>query len=305
MSEVLKRAGTFRSFDGLPVYYETRGEGRPLVLAYGISCGINHWIHQLRGFSDEYQTIVLDYRGHHKTPAPANRENLTLDAIARDIGELCRFLGVQKASFWGHSYGAQVLVRLADMRPDLIGSLVLINGFASNPIREMFGFELMGPAFQLFKEGHRSFPETLSSTWKAAVSNPLSIPISALFGGFNLERTNLKDIEVYARGVASIDLDVFIELFDQMMKYDGRPTLDRIEAPTLIVSGEKDGVTPPTYQESMHERIKGSRLVKLPEGSHCTQLDLPFEVNGAIREFLVEIGYGPKKPGRHPWRPSK
>ena len=301
--DVSKRVGTFKSFDGTPIYYEVRGQGKPIVMCYGIGCLINHWTHQLRHFSQDYQTIVFDYRGHHQTPAPENRENLSIDAICRDMQGLLEHLGIKQASFWGHSYGVQILLRFYDMFPQSVSNLVFINGFASNPIKGMFGgvlgMDTITSVFKIFRQGHRKFPETLSQFWKTAVTSPLAIPLSAMAGGFNLSLTKIKDIEVYARGVGSMDLDVFISLFDQMMKYDGSAVLDRIEVPTLIISGSKDGVTPLSTQERMHQRIRGSQFLRVPYGSHCTQLDLPDFVNLRIEKFLQGIGF---ETDVRPWK---
>ncbi len=306
--DVSKRTGTFKSFDGTPIYYEVRGTGKPIVLCYGIACLMNHWTHQLRYFSHNYQTIVFDYRGHHNTPVPASRENLSLDAICQDMAGLLEHLKIEKASFWGHSYGVQILLRFFDMYPERVANLVFINGFATNPIKGMFGgvlgVDTISTVFKMFRQGHRNFPETLASIWRGAVTHPLAIPLSSLAGGFNLSLTSLKDIEVYARGVASMDLDVFITLFDQMMKYDGSPVLDRIDVPTLIISGSKDGVTPLSHQERMHQRVRGSQFLRVPYGSHCTQLDLPDFVNLRIEKFLQEIRYETEvKPWKGELRP--
>lgn len=291
MSDVKKTTGTFKSFDGTSIYYEVRGSGKPIFLCYGLACPINHWVHQIKYFSQHYQVITFDYRGHHFSGTPENRENLSLDAICQDIKSLADHLNIAKASFWGHSYGVQILLRFYDMYPDAVENLVFINGFATNPIKGMFGVDAVSTVFKVFKEGYKSFPETLSRVWKTAVTNPLAIPLSALAGGFNLNLTSVKDIEAYARGVASMDLNVFIALFDSMMKYDGSPVLDRIQSPTLIISGSKDGVTPFSHQEKMHQRIKGSQLMRVPYGSHCTQLDLPDFVNLRIEKFLAELKY--------------
>lgn len=291
LRQVPKRTGTFKSFDGTPIYYEVRGEGPPIVLCYGIACVINHWTHQIRSFSHNYQTIVFDYRGHHHTPEPEDRDNLTIDAIARDLKGLLDHLGIEKASFWGHSWGVMILLRFFDLYPKSCANFVFINGFAVNPIRDLFGVEALEAAFNVFRRGYQTFPTTLSSIWRKAVSNPFSILLSSVVGGFNLNLTALKDIEVYARGVASMDLDVFVHLFDQMIKYDATPVLDRIDIPTLIIAGSKDGVTPRSYQELMHKKIRGSQFLSVPYGSHCTQLDLPDFVNLRIEKFLLEHQY--------------
>lgn len=305
MIDISKKTGTFKSFDGTPIYYEVRGTGRPIILCYGIACLINHWTHQLRYFSKNYQTIVMDYRGHHSSPPPENRDNLTIDALCQDIKCLTDHLGIKKASFWGHSFGVQILLRFFDMYPEKVSSLVFINGFASNPIKGMFGVDAMTTAFHLFKEGYKTFPEALKTLWRTAVTNPLAIPLSSLAGGFNVSLTSLKDIEVYARGVASMDLDVFITLFENMMNYDGTPILDHINVPTLIISGDKDGVTPVSHQNKMHQRVRGSQFMRVPYGSHCTQLDLPEFVNLRIEKFLTEIGYSSKKTKALPHSSSK
>lgn len=291
LRQIPKRTGTFISFDGTPIYYEVRGDGPPIVLCYGIACLINHWTHQIRYFSQHYQTIVFDYRGHHRTPEPKDRDNLTIDAIARDLKGLLDHLGIEKASLWGHSWGVMILLRFFDLYPKSVANFVFINGFATNPIRDLLGVEALETAFKVFRHGYQAFPTTLSSLWKRAVSNPFSILLSSVVGGFNLNLTSLKDIEVYARGVAAMNLDVFVHLFDQMIKYDATPVLDRVDVPTLIIAGSKDGVTPRAYQELMHKKIHGSQFLSVPYGSHCTQLDLPDFVNLRVEKFLQENKY--------------
>lgn len=291
MKRVKKRTGTFKSFDGTSIYYERRGEGKPIIFCYGIGCLINHWLPQIQEFSEGYQTIVFDYRGHHKTPPPQDPEQLSIDALARDLQALCEHLQLESASFWGHSFGAQVLVRAYDINPSIFSSLVFINGFASNPIKGMFGNNWAASTFEIVKQVHLTLPETTKYLWQKAVTNPLSIYASGILGGFNLDLTHLKDIEIYARGISSMNLTAFIHLFENMMSYDGRTVFDRIEVPTLIIGGLQDSLTPKKYQEEMHRRIRGSELQLIPYGSHCTQLDMPDFVNLRIRSFLKDIDY--------------
>lgn len=283
---IKKRTGTFESFDGTPIYFEVRGEGAPVVFAYGIVCTINHFHHQIRYFSNSYQTIYMDYRGHQKTPAPKNRAHLSIDAIAEDFKCLLSTLGIPSAHFVGHSMGVQILLRTYDRFPELFRSLVFINGFARNPLVTNKGGELGVELMRLFREGQKHLPETTNFLWKWAANNPLSLQLSALAGGFNLHLAKFKDLEIYGRGVASVDLDVFLTLFEQMLNYDATSVLERINSPTLIIGGSKDTVTPVENQEYMHTKTAGSELTIVPYGSHCTQLDLPDFVNLKIEKFL-------------------
>ena len=189
----------------------------------------------------------------------------------------------------GHSFGAQVLCKTYDLYPDLFKSVTFVNGFVSNPISGMFGSDLPTKAFETIKSGFELLPDAISTIWKHSISSPLAVPLSALAGGFNLSLTSYKDIEIYARGLSHMDVKAFIDLFEQMMNYDGGPVLPRIECPALIIGGKKDAVTPVKHQVHMHEQIPNSQITMMPYGSHCTQLDLPEYVNIRIEKFLREV----------------
>ena len=122
-----------------------------------------------------------------------------------------------------------------------------------------------------------------------AVYNPLAMRLAALAGGFNLKLTHFKDIEVYARGVAQMDLRIFLPLFEALIKFDGDDILPTIDRPTLIISGENDKVTPQRFQFELHERIKKSEFLMVPYGSHCTQLDFPDYVNLRLDRFFGQF----------------
>lgn len=288
MSLIPKQTGYFKSFDGTRIYYEIRGRGQPLILNYGIGCLINHWRHQIKHFSQTHSVIVYDYRAHHRSEIPENHENLTVDALAEDLNGLMHHLEIPTASLWAHSFGAQVLLRFYELYPDHAANLVLINGFAQNPLKGMFGTDLTQSMFQWFKSGYQVLPETLSFLWKVGIQNPLAVQLSALAGGFNLQLTSLKDVEIYARGMASMDINAFLRLFESMIHYDGRPGLQKIRVPTILIGGMKDTVTPPRYQEEMQSHIKGSELYLVPYGTHCSQLDMPDLVNLKIEKFLTK-----------------
>lgn len=291
MKLISKTTGTFKSFDGTKIYYETRGEGRPIVMAYGIGCLINHWQPQIKTFSENYKTVVFDYRAHHRSDIPQDHSQISIEALAKDIIALCHHLELPPASFWGHSFGTQVLLKTYDLAPEIFHNMVNINGFASDPIQGMFGNGVASKLFEFIKGGFDTAPETLTYLWKLAVNNPLAIHTSALLGGFNINLTSLKDIEIYSKGVASMDLNAFLRLFEDMMKYDARPVYEKVKIPTLVIGGKKDSVTPQKYQEEMHLRIHDSQFLMVPYGSHCTQLDMPDLVNLRIQKFLKDCGY--------------
>ncbi len=263
-----------------------RGEGPPLVFAYGIACLMNHWHHQINYFSKHYQTIIIDYRGHHFSDIPEDKRNLTLEALSKDILCLCDHLEIEKAFFLGHSFGCEVLLESYFMRPQLFSGLCFVSGFFSNPFQNFLTPEQLRDVFSYIRMAYNTAPGLMSTVWKFGVTNPASVFLSSLVGGFNLEKTALKDIEIYAQGVANIDLRVFVTLLEQLTQFDGRPKLAQIEVPTLVIAGDKDALTPIQVQKTMYAEIPNCDLLIIETGSHCVQLDFPHEVNTKIDEFL-------------------
>lgn len=286
-----KKTGYFNSFDGTRIYYEVRGQGKPIVLCYGLVCSVNHWRYQIRHFTSKYMTIAFDYRGHHKSKAPSDQNQMTVDAVAKDVQQLCEHLEIEKASFWGHSFGAPVLIRAFDLFPEKFHNLVMINGFASNPLKGLFGIDAAVNAHDMVKKGYEKLPRTFSYLWKLAVNNPLALKLTTMAGGFNTHLTSFKDIEIYAKGVESVDLNVFLLFFEQVLKYDGRDILDRIDVPTLIIAGKQDTVSGKEHQEILRKGISKSDFLSVPHGSHCTQLDMPEVVNLTIDKFLKKVEF--------------
>jgi pimeloyl-ACP methyl ester carboxylesterase len=113
--------------------------------------------------------------------------------------------------------------------------------------------------------------------------------LSSIAGGFNFRVTQFKDVEIYAKGVSQIPLEVFLPLFEDMMKFDGDAIAASITKPTLVMSGDRDFVTPQKFQQALHHRIPGSEYVTVAYGSHCCQLDFPDYVSLKLEKFLAAL----------------
>ena len=230
--------------------------------------------------------ILFDIRGHHKSVPVGNVENLKFEHLAFDLQGLLKHLGHNSAHIVGHSFGAPYVLQSYEQFPEIFKSLVLINGFARNPLKKLFGFEFVEPLYLFLKEQHRKSPDLWNALWKTMIDNPLAFQLAALAGGFNIKLTQFKDIEMYGRGVARLELAHFFVLFGEMLKFDGTSILSMIDKPTMIIAGEKDFLTPPAFQKEISDRISHAEFWLVPYGSHCCQLDFPELVNFKLREFF-------------------
>jgi pimeloyl-ACP methyl ester carboxylesterase len=285
---IQKKTGTVKAFDGTPIYYEVRGEGEPIVFVYGIACLMNHWHLQVEQFAKTNQVILFDIRGHHKSVPVANINNFKFEHLAFDVKTLLNHLGHKKAHMVDHSFNVPYLIKTYEQFPELVSSMTFINGFARNPLKKLFGVEFVEPLFNFLREQHQKYPDLWNNLWRGLIDNPVAFQLAALAGGFNIRLTQFKDIEMYCRGVSRLELVYFFEIFSQLLQFDGTSILANISCPTLIIAGEKDILTPLSFQKEMLAAIPGSEFLLIPYGSHCSQLDFPDFVNLKLSEFIVK-----------------
>jgi pimeloyl-ACP methyl ester carboxylesterase len=124
-------AGKYFSGNGVKIYYEIYGEGKPLVLLHGNGGSIKSRSDLIPDFAKKYKVIAIDSRCHGKSGCPA--QYLTYEQMADDVNTLLNSLNIDSAYIWGHSDGAitgllmaihhpgklqKLLVTGANLRPD-------------------------------------------------------------------------------------------------------------------------------------------------------------------------------------------
>ena len=72
--------------------------------------------------------------------------------------------------------------------------------------------------------------------------------------------------------------------------FDVMSRISTVQAPTLVICGEEDQLTPPKYSRFLGQRIAGACVSIVPGAGHYVQVEKPRETTAAIREFLVRLG---------------
>jgi pimeloyl-ACP methyl ester carboxylesterase len=111
--------------NGLQLYYEIHGAGRPLILLHGGLGATEMFAGMLPLLAANRQLIAADLHAHGRT-ADIDRP-LTCQAMADDIAALMKHLGIAQADALGYSLGAGVALRTAIQHPSLIGKLVVVS----------------------------------------------------------------------------------------------------------------------------------------------------------------------------------
>lgn len=125
------QAGKFYNHNGVKVYYEIYGQGKPLVLLHGNGGSIGSRADMIPGFAAHYRVIAIDARCHGKTDCPTGY--LTYEQMASDVNAVLNHLNVDSVFIWGQSDGGivglltaihypkkvkKVLASGANLRPD-------------------------------------------------------------------------------------------------------------------------------------------------------------------------------------------
>ena len=118
----VKAVGEYAEVNGINLYYETHGTGRPMVLLHGGLMSGEMFGPVLPALAERHQVIVVDLQGHGRT-ADIDRP-IDIRLMADDIAALIDHLGLDKPDIVGYSLGGGVAMFTAVKYPEKVGKLV-------------------------------------------------------------------------------------------------------------------------------------------------------------------------------------
>jgi pimeloyl-ACP methyl ester carboxylesterase len=120
-----KGTGQYADVNGINLYYETHGAGRPLILLHGGLGSGEMFGPLIPALAATHQVIAVDLQGHGRT-ADIDRP-LDIRLMADDIAALIGHLGLEKPDVMGYSLGGGVALQTAIRHPEVVGRLVVVS----------------------------------------------------------------------------------------------------------------------------------------------------------------------------------
>jgi 3-oxoadipate enol-lactonase len=235
--------------------------GPPLVLVHGAGGTRRHWPEEVRTLPGR-RVLAVDLPGHGSSPG----SSLTsVPAYARGVLAALDALELPSAVLAGHSMGGAIALTAALEAPSRVAGLVLVGTGAKLRVSQAILQATADPA---------------------ALAAGAATMCDFAFGsgaGAALRSEFTEGLLALAPGVAHGD-------FAACDGFDAMARLGEIRAPTLVVCGAGDRLTPPKYSEFLRDRIAGARLEMVPGAGHMVQLEAPARVAGSVAAFLSSLG---------------
>jgi len=250
--------------DGVRISYLTVDPSPPsdtLLLIHGAGVSARTWVHQLRGLADVVRPIAIDLPGRRESDAIADP---TLATYAEMTYQALRRLHAGPAFVAGHSLGGAVAQVLAELHPEIVKGLVLISTCAKIPRVDGTTRALAAVPWP-FRRAVLQWAARRTLLAPCASSDAIRLTLD----------------EIRECRVSTIQSDVALG-----RAIDVEDAARRLRAPTLILCGGRDELTPPALSQQLGALIAGSRVEIVPSAGHMLPLEAPEVVNRAIVDFV-------------------
>jgi len=268
------------TLNGVSINYRIDGEGYPLVFIHGATFELSTWHPQVSLLQTQYRTITYDIRGHGKSEIP--EFEYSIEDCVEDLYQLLVHLHVDRTYLVGISMGGNIALNFTLSHSEMVKALILVGtnpGAVLKETREM--------ARDAMKTVDSAGFELLMPTHRAKLFSKIFIEMHPEHIG-QWERRFLSNTSEGFKKVGEANLT----------RPDLTGRLRDIHAPTLIIIGEEDTVTPMNVAETMHAEIPNSRLAVIPDCGHISNEEQPDTFNSIVWEYLerVEASNTGRKP---------
>jgi pimeloyl-ACP methyl ester carboxylesterase len=260
------------------LWYELKGSGPYLVQIGGAVSAHEGYATVTDAMAEHFTVIDYDHRGYGQSDRPAQR--YTMETWADDLAALLDELGVERTHVHGGSMGGFVATHFAARFPDRVDRLVISGAVARCDRMAKHQLEVWKLVARAY--GTDSDELVLELSTKAFSRDFLDTSVNSEL----LRATR----EVVARNV---ETDVFCDACDAMIESDATPDLAAITAPTLLLCGEEDCLTPlqcgpdGVGMRRMAELIPNARLHVFPGCGHGNLVERVDDSIQAIVDHLL------------------
>jgi 3-oxoadipate enol-lactonase len=278
MSERRPLRTGFVETNGARLYYEMAGEGPALTLLHAGYLDNQMWDEQLALFTQEYQVLRYDIRGHGQSTFP----ELPF-ADEQDLYTLLTAVGVQKTTLLGLSLGAWIAVDFTLQHPEMVEALVLVGAAVSGLPPELIPQEENLPPQE----------QQEAARWNQALQErnlPVLVEVvmqdATLVPSVHTPAARQRVYEMVSRCSFAY---FFKPELRQMLTPPAYQRLAGLDASTLLLVGDQDHLLLRRTAQVLEEKIAHASRVVLPHSHHLANMEQPELFNQIVLEFLKQV----------------
>lgn len=233
--------------ENLNINYITQGTGQAVLVLHGWGASIETVMPIVNVLKNNMKVYAIDLPGFGKSDLP--NDVFGSFHYADIVKVFIDKMGIEKLSLVGHSYGGKLCIILSARFPEIVKKQVLIDSSGLIPKRTL-KYHIKVKSFKIMKKVYK-----LLFFWQDE--------------GEKLEKLYKKFGSDDYQNTSGIMRKIFVRVVNENLK----PLLKDIQAPTLLVWGDKDEATPLYMAKIMEKEIKGSGLVVFEGAGHYSYLD--------------------------------
>lgn len=234
------------------------------------------------------RVVQIHYRGHGQSPDPPRPWRLSIPTHADDAAAACEHLGLDHVVAVGFSMGFQVALELYRRHRSRVAGLVSLAGPSGRVLESFQGTHAFARLLPLARATTRIARDLTTRTWRKWLPSPISRELGLRSGQINAERIETADFEMYMRGIAAMNPELFMSVVEEAQRHSAADVLPTIEVPTLVVAGARDHFVPLSTMRALAFAIPRVQWKVYPDATHALPAEFPLEVAGELLGFVDE-----------------
>ncbi|MBW3594454.1 MAG: alpha/beta hydrolase [Actinobacteria bacterium] len=278
-----------RSFDGTLLSTRRSGTGAatPLLLCNAVGANDAIWKRALVDVQRERPVIAWDHRGLLGSGPPAT-DRLDAGAQAEDALAVAAHHGIEEFAIASWSNGSRIALEVATRYPERVKALVMVNGGFGHPFGRLLRHLEVASAFPSLAGVAKHFGAALQGPLRAVTERPELAGLIRQSGLVGATADSALLVEL-VRGIAACDLKTFFATYEAIAGDSAPELAARVDAPTLLIAGDKDIFTPLSMIVEMHAVMRAARLEVYEKAGHYLPIEYPAKLSDDIRRFLGEL----------------
>ena len=277
--------------DGTRIAYQVDGpeNGAGIVFCDGIACDGFAWEGIAPELVKTHRVLHSHHRGHGRSGLPRDGKRVSVPFLAQDIVELMDLVGIDSATFVGHSMGCQVLLEIAYRYADRFRGGVLLCGTPGRALDNFQNTDLGFRALPLIRELTMKYGKHVAPALRFLVPSRIGYEVAAL-SEINRDRTSQNDLGRYLKHLSQMPQESFLTTLEDAAERMADHFLPLIECPMLVMAGERDGFTPSMASDPFRLHLPKVEYEIIEGGSHVAPIEFPDFILGRVQEFLQTHG---------------